>query len=70
MKTFKYKILKVKLEDMPEELLSHFPLLDMGREGWRDSTSAHVYHLWRMADDRNGILSCIWRRIQLLCILP
>ena len=34
MKTFKYKILKVKLEDMPEELLSHFPLLDMGREGW------------------------------------
>ena len=34
MKTFKYKILKVKLEDIPEELLSHFPLLDMGREGW------------------------------------
>ena len=34
MKTFKYKILKVKLEDMPEELLSHFPLLDMGIEGW------------------------------------
>ncbi len=34
MKTFKYKILKVKLADMPKELLAHFPLLDMGREGW------------------------------------
>ena len=34
MKTFKYKILKVKLEDMPKDLLSHFPLLDMGRDGW------------------------------------
>ena len=34
MKIFQYKILKVKLEDMPRDLLSHFPLLDMGREGW------------------------------------
>lgn len=34
MKTFQYKILKVNLEDMPKELLSRFPLLDMGREGW------------------------------------
>jgi len=34
MKTFQYKILKVKLEDMPSDVLSHFPLLDMGRDGW------------------------------------
>ena len=52
MKTFKYKILKVKLEDMPEELLSHFPLLDMGREGWTDNASAYVYYLWRMGNGR------------------
>ena len=34
MKIFQYKILNVKLEDMPRDLLSHFPLLDMGRDGW------------------------------------
>ena len=34
MKTFQYKILKVKLKDMPSDILSQFPLLDMGRDGW------------------------------------
>ena len=34
MKTFQYKILKVKLKDMPRDLLCDYPLLDMGRDGW------------------------------------